>query len=313
MSFWAVFFMFLVSSTAFSAVERQPCGTLSEPSGVVQLLDGRLLVVEDEKHTPLRLLSSKGKPLALSADSVLGKLADLEAVAMDNNGFIYAITSHSRTHDGKRSDAREKLVRFTIEGQTVHHVVEINTLRKEMGKLSHTLKAALKIRDVKQDSGFNIEGLSFDQHKRHLLIGLRSPVVKKKAVVLVLKNPKTLFDKHERPDFKKSPIYLDLDNGGIRSITFDPYLKGYLIVSRHEKKGKKFKLWWWSGQKSQAPRRVHINGKFDLSNAEGITSVRGKGGRKLMIVFDVGNSSKRHKGCYAFIDYSQLKIEGGVP
>jgi len=128
----------------------------------------------------------------------------------------------------------------------------------------------------------------------------------------VLKNPKAVFDQGESPQFKKSPIYLDLDKGGIRSITFDPYLNGYLIISRHEKKGKKFKLWWWSGQKNQSPRRVRINGKLDFSNAEGITPVREGGGEKLMVVFDVGDSSKRKNGCYAFIPYSQLKIEGGT-
>jgi len=312
MPFWFAILTLLTPLNALSAIERQSCGTLSEPSGVTQLLDGRFLVVEDEKSNPFRLLSNTGKQTFLSNASTLGTLADLEAVAQDKQGFVYAITSHSRTNDGKRSKAREKLVRFKVDGQRVRDVTVIDDLRKEMVTLSKALKTAGKEKNVKQNSGFNIEGFSFDQHKKQLLIGLRSPVVNKKAVLLVLKNPKAVFEQNARPQFKKKPIYLDLDKGGIRSITFDPYLKGYLIVSRHEKKGKKFKLWWWSGQENQAPRRVRVAGKLDLSNAEGIAPIRDRGGEKLMIVFDVGNPSKRNKGCYAIVPYSQLKVEGGV-
>ncbi|MCF6254025.1 MAG: DUF3616 domain-containing protein [Thiomicrorhabdus sp.] len=312
MPFWIVFFILLVPLNAFSAIERQSCGALSEPSGVVSLLDGRFLVVEDEKNKPIRLLSHTGAHSFLSNDTALGTLADLEGVAQDKQGFVYVITSHSRTKDGKRSKTREKLVRFRVDGQRVRDVTVVSHLRKEMVSLSKALKTAGKEQDVKQNSGFNIEGLSFDQDKKQLLIGLRSPVVNQKAVILVLKNPKAIFEQGARPHFKKTPIYLDLDKGGIRSITFDPYLNGYLIVSRYEKKGKKFKLWWWSGNESEQPHRVRINGKLNLSNAEGITSVRDRGGKKLMIVFDVGNSSKRANGCYVFLDYSQIKIEGGT-
>ena len=306
-------------------VERQPCSAVYEPSGIVQLFDARILVVEDEQQNPISLMAlddalvASVQPLqshaffsVLSGKGSLGVLADLEGVAQDEQGFVYVITSHSRTHNGKRSKAREKLVRFKVDGLGVRDVTVVNHFRKEMTKLNDALKTAGKARDVKQDGGFNIEGLSFDQHKKRLLIGLRSPVINKKAVLLVLKNPKAVFEQDARPDFKKTPIYLDLDKGGIRSITFDPYLKGYLIVSHHEKKGKKFKLWWWSGQESQAPRRVRIAGKLDLSNAEGITPIRDGGGEKLMIVFDVGSPSKRNRGCYAVVPYSQLKVEGGV-
>ncbi len=304
-------------------MERQPCGKLYEPSGVTQLLDGRLLVVEDEKNNPIRLLSlltsEHGEsvsttPLQTSLPTVsgrsdLGELADLEAVALDNNGFVYAITSHSLTRKGKSSTAREKLVRFKVKGDSVSDVGVVLDLKSAIIKLDKALKKSSHVTDVKENNGFSIEGMSFDQNKQKLLIGLRTPVMDKKAVLLVLKNPQAMFEKGEPPKFKRKPIYLDLDKGGIRAITFDATLNGYLILSRHEKKGKKFKLWFWDGKENQAPVRVRIKGKLDLSNAEGITPILIGGEKKIMFVFDVGNTSKRHNGCYAFVPYEQLKID----
>ncbi|VAW49056.1 hypothetical protein MNBD_GAMMA04-908 [hydrothermal vent metagenome] len=303
-------------------MERQSCGHLYEPSGVIQLLDGRLLVVEDEKNNPISLLSlltsERGgaasitplqtSPPTVSGRSDLGVLADLEAVSIDNEGFVYAITSHSLTRKGKQSAAREKLVRFKVNGQFVSDVGVVLDLKSAIIKLDKALKKSSQVTDVKGDNGFSIEGMSFDQNKQKLLIGLRTPVVDKKAVLLVLKNPKAIFEKGVSPKFKKKPIYLDLDKGGIRAITFDTALNGYLILSRHEKKGKKFKLWFWDGKENQAPVRVRIKDKLDLSNAEGITPVLIGGEKKLMFVFDVGSATKRNKGCYAFLPYEQLKV-----
>ncbi|MCF6345884.1 MAG: DUF3616 domain-containing protein [Thiomicrorhabdus sp.] len=304
-------------------IERQTCSDFYEPSGITQLFDGRILVVEDEKNNPVHLLSLKKdvivsvQPLKMftlwsvfSGRPNLGNLSDLEAVALDKDDFVYVITSHSLTQDLKRSTAREKLVRFKIDGNQATNVSVISDLKTTIVQLDKRLKMASEALDVKGSNGFNIEGLSFDKNKQSLFIGLRSPVIDNKAVLLVLQNPKAVFEQGVRPQFKNKPIYLDLDKGGIRSITFDSTLNGYLILSRHEKKGKKFKLWWWGGQENQHPRRVRIDGKLDLSNAEGITSVQSRGKQKLMIVFDVGHQSKRKNGCHVFIDYSQLNIDG---
>ena len=308
--FWLALCAIFIPPYALSAIERQPCGALSEPSGVVQLLDGRLLVVEDEKKNPLRLLSlKKDGTVSVQSLNTTQTLADLEAIDSDENGFIYAITSHSLTSKAKRSVAREKLVRFKVEGNQLIELSVMPNLKKAMVALSPSLKAASKVLDVKGNNGFNIEGLSFDRNKEALLIGLRSPVIDKQAVLLVLKNPKAVFEEGEPPQFKNKPIYFDLDKGGIRSITFDSMLNGYLIISRQEKKDKKFKLWFWSGHDNHAPHRVRFKKNFDLSNAEGITAVSHRGEEKLMVVFDVGNSSKRKNGCYAFISYSQLKTK----
>lgn len=311
MIIWGVglFASLFISASAFA--ERQSCGQLKEPSGVVRLLDGRVLIVEDEKKIPFRLLSlNQERVTSVNALKTAQTLADLEAVDIDENGFIYAITSHSLTSKAKRSTSREKLVRFKVQGNQIINLKVMPNLKKAMTSLTKSLKKSSKVSDVKGRNGFNIEGLTFDKHKQSLLIGLRSPVIEQQAVLLVLKNPKAIFEQGESPKFKKRPIYLDLDKGGIRSIAFDPQLNGYLIISRQEKKNKPFKLWFWNGDENHAARRVRLKGDLDLSNAEGITAIRDKGVKKLMLVFDVGNPSKRKNGCYAFLPYDALSISG---
>lgn len=43
-------------------------------------------------------------------------------------------------------------------------------------------------------------------------------------------------------------------------MAFDPVLNGFLIISRREKKGKGFKLWFWDGTQDQNPRRLRPKG-----------------------------------------------------
>ena len=94
-----------------------------EPSAIQQLPDGRFLVVEDEKEHPFSLVtlgldgSDSSTPLTPgwfeSGDD------DLEGVALDRAGNLYAVTSHSRDNDGNEKMSCDKLVRFHIEGERV--------------------------------------------------------------------------------------------------------------------------------------------------------------------------------------------------
>jgi len=145
---------------------------------------------------------------------------------------------------------------------------------------------------------------------RQLLIGLRSPVIDDKALIVVIENPDEVFEQGGLPLFAPEPWYLDLDKGGIRALTYDPELEGYLIVSRREdKKGKPFKLWFWSGDPAVAPERVSIAGVENINRAEGITPFIQDGERRLLIVFDDGNRLRRIGGHYRIVDYADLGIE----
>ena len=99
-----------------------------EPSAVQQLPNGRFLVVEDEKKHPFSLVTinpdgSVGatslSPGWTEAGDDFRKLDDLEGLAIDRSGFIYALTSHSRDGDGNEKKSRDKLVRFRLADDRV--------------------------------------------------------------------------------------------------------------------------------------------------------------------------------------------------
>lgn len=289
-----------------------------EPSGVLQLPDERFLVVEDEAAHPLAVFSlqpdgqvseqsiyKRSLFSLVSPNRALSTLEDLEAVTVDDQGRIYAITSHSRKKNGKRGDKREQLVRFGLDGEQIVDFKVLRGLRKKITTLHQSLKDAAKIRDVKNSNGFNIEGLSFDAVKQNLLIGLRSPLAGSDAIIVVLENPQAVFDRDEEPRISPRLIELKLSGGGIRALSYDPHLDGFLIISR--KSGKSFKLWFWKGNVGTKPKRLKIPGVKNLRQAEGVTAVR-MGGRPagILIVSDDGTGLRGKPGHYLFVRYQQL-------
>ena len=113
-----------------------------EPSGIRQLPDGRFLIVEDEERHPLSLLSvhvdgsvrctALEPPLLHPAAVDFWRLDDLEGVAIDRAGYLYAITSHSRNSAGDEEAAREKLVRFRIQGNRVVEPKVVTGLKRAL-------------------------------------------------------------------------------------------------------------------------------------------------------------------------------------
>ena len=152
--------------TTAEAPTFRPLTGIFEPSAVQQLPDGRFLVVEDEKSRPLSLvtLGADGsvKIAALKAGllqmfSAFWKLDDLEGLAIDRAGFVYAITSHSRDDDGDEKKSREKLVRFRVEGERVVDPKVVDGLKQALTMRHPVLAAAAQVRDVKASGGLNIE------------------------------------------------------------------------------------------------------------------------------------------------------------
>ena len=291
-----------------------------EPSGVVQLADERFVVVEDEAANPLDsfTLNHQGETQETylaraslfsltSSDRALNALEDLEGLTVDSEEWIYAITSHSRTLNGKRRNDREQLVRFRLRDGGITDFKVIRGLRKRISKRHDLLKGSAKLRDVKRNQGFNIEALSFDPGGKKMLIGMRGPLYGEDAIIVTLENPNAVFESNAKPKISKQLITLDFGGGGIRAMCYDPMTDGYLIITR--KQGKRFKLWLWSGDPDASPRRVKIKGTKNLRQAEGITPVR-IGGKPagILIVSDEGDSANRKPGRYLFVTYEQLDI-----
>lgn len=260
------------------APKFQPLTGLFEPSGIQQLADGRFLVIEDEKQFPFSLLtispsgdvSSTPVRPPLQNDTAW-KLDDLEAIALDRSGYLYAVTSHSRDKDGSEKKSREKLVRFRIEDDRVTSLTLFRELKPALIAAHPILAAAARIRDVKNAGGLNIEALEISPDQQYLLIGFRSPLLDQQAIIAQVENPTAMFEAGEVPRVSALQI-LNLDGQGIRSIAFISALNGYLILSGPvARKQAPFQLWFWKGQRAAAAYRVSITGLHSFEHAEGIS------------------------------------------
>ena len=149
--------------------------------------------------------------------------------------------------------------------------------------------------------------MTFNQKGDQLWFGFRSPQKDNKAIILVLENPAGVFNQ-EAPRFRE--LLLDLEGAGIRGLTYDPRLKGYLILARREDKKKMpFELWFWSGGDGDAVRRVSVAGVESLRRAEGVTPIKLGDTEGILIFSDEGNARKRKPGRYILLQYDQISIE----
>ena len=299
-----------------------------EPSAVRQLGDGRLLLVQDESNDPFVLLQlpRKGRGVELQRPNlapqdrpfwILGPaepprgLEDLEGLAAGDDGYLYAITSHSRTESGNRRKSRERLARLRIEGGQIRDFAVFGKLRKAILATYPELRTAARSGHAKGRKGFNIEGLCAQRDTGRLFIGLRSPILYGHSLILVLENPAALFENGAAPVFAPEPIMLDLDKGGIRAISYVPRLDSYLLVTQRAKKrgtsSKPFRLWIWSGRAGEPARPLEIPG-ISLRNTEGITPVRHAGRDYLLLVSDDGNRAKELPGHYLLLPMDALGL-----
>ncbi|MBF0285329.1 MAG: DUF3616 domain-containing protein [Magnetococcales bacterium] len=308
--------MFSLAGEAADGPWKAFPGSPYEPSGVTQLPDGRLLVVDDEPDHPLALLTlqpdgsfqvktllpqeqfAKGGP-----EKEFRKLDDLEGIALGPNGKVYAITSHNvGDADGKEAREKSKLVRFTISGEKI--------VAPEVAfGLLEAVQRALPPLGV-GDKGFDIEGLAWEAGGKRLLLGLRFPVDRQeRAVILPLENPLELFASPGSAPRLGPPLFVPLNGGGVRDLAFIPQLKGYLLLSGAPGRRKEldFGLWLWNGQENAPPQPVRIDGVKKLCPAEGIAPLQTQAGPRLILVCDDGKAGKE-PGHYAILTYDQLKV-----
>lgn len=289
-----------------------------EPSAVQQLPDGRFLVVEDEKDHPLSLVTidadGKVKAEGLTAGllqmfSSFWKLDDLEGLAADRSGFIYAITSHSRGDDGDVKKSREKLVRFRVDGDRVAHPKVVDGLKAALISRHAVLAEAAQVRDVKTGGGLNVEGLEVSPEQQ-LLIGFRSPLQNGRALIARVVNLAAVFDSDEAPQIAPVLDELDLGGHGIRGLSYVPAIGAFLIVGGPaSREDATFDLWCWSGQPDSSARRVTIPGLSGLAKAEGVSPALIDGVERIIVVSDDGNRDAKRSASYLLVDPAQLKIE----
>ena len=311
----------LLTSPASNAAELRALGInmfngVYEPSAVQQLPDGKLLIAEDEPNHAFSIISidKTGRFIedeALDTRVITGfkrRLSDLEALARDDEGFIYALTSHSRTRKGNRSPDREHLMRFKIQDGNVLGLTSYDNLTQvlETGHKLHDLirertKAEVSFEEI------NIEGMAFDPVKKRLVLGFRDPEFNNMALVAFISNPKDVFERNAQPEFDEVAI-LDIDGGGIRSLNYDPVLKNYVIANEvKDENGQKFsQLWTWSGNPTDEPQKISLPNLQHITNVEAVDSITVNGKPQMILMGDEGNASQKITAKYMLVDYSQL-------
>lgn len=295
-----------------------PLTGLYEPSAIQQLPDRRFLVVEDEKEHSFSLVSLnasgvvKSTPLSpgwFESGDAFWKLDDLEGLALDSAGYLYAVTSHSRGDDGDEKKSRDKLVRFRIEGDRVVSSVVVDGLKRALGAAHPVLAVAAQIEDVKSGGGLNIEALEITPDRQRLLIGFRSPLQGDRALIASVENPCAIFETDEAPQVSAALQALDLGGHGIRGMSYMASLGGYLLISGPTSRAHdEFKLWFWSGQPAASARRVTVPGLQGFERAEGVSPAVIDGEQRIIIVSDDGSREDGRFARFLLLDPGQLQI-----
>ena len=296
--------------TAAGKKQQIPTFTeIYEPSTVIQLPDGSVLIVEDEGDQPLSLSRLVNLESDLRLEPVrLRKtdpaLDDLEGSGLGKDGAVYLITSHSKNKKGKRNKEREILARLTFKNGKISKSTIYDGLFFPM---IEALEGDSEIEDAEVHQ-LDVEGLCFDSSKEKLLLGLRAPLAREKAVILVLENPYALFNEVQAPRFQRENIYLNLGGGGIRSIAYDYQRKVYLIANEIPNKKDKLRpmVWAWDGKPRSAPARVVLPKLKGMKNIEGITFIKIQKKIFVLMVTDDGDRKKKKGGHYIFLDTSAL-------
>ncbi len=283
-----------------------------EPSGLQELGNGRLLVVEDESPNSLHILEiredgsfKKNWYLTRELIQAFPNLDDLEAVTRGPDGYIYAITSHQRTSNGDRVAEREQFIRFKIESNKVTNTGVytnlIDDIQKSgiLGKVDEQGKGGIK--------NINIEALSFDQ-KGNLMIGFRAPLNGQKTIIGILENPSEIFTYNIKATISTKPLLLNLHGGGIRAMYYDETLKGYLISNEvygiiGDNKHKISQILFWDGN---ATHNIINMIKPGIKNVEGITAIEFEGNRQILLSSDDGKKSQSKNASYLFLKYIEF-------
>ncbi len=280
-----------------------------EPSGATTLPDGKVLIVEDEKsENPIRMLDVQPNGNVIEIGNIYinkkikkifkKSVEDLEAITSSEN-IVYAITSHSLNKSHQRKASREKLIMFTYDDGKMKDFYIYDSLKEDLFKnyKSFFTNSIFATKDI------SIEGLSMDHKNETLLVGLKSPVIEGKAIIIGIENAKEVTLGKEKPRFSK-PIKLNLNGLGIRGMSYDSTKDGYWIIAGgSNERNFNFQLWFWDRKKSTA---TFVKNHPYIGYGEGITLIN-KGSEKSAVLIVEDNGIKPNKAAdYIIIDRDSL-------
>jgi len=277
-------------------------GAVYEASGVVQIpgTEG-IYFVDDSRPGEIlwMALDESGrqsgpiKPVEIGAS-----VADPEALTYGGS-FFYVVGSQSHTEPAERN----ALVRFALDPVKKTLLGQADVMSNLRDYLIENVPELKAVADVKgNQGGLDVEGIAYDSVADRLMLGLRSPLVNGKALVVPIKlrDPRGAFS----TDNVLPPgpaIQVQLGGLGIRDIEFDVRSSSYFIIAGASVHGETptFSLWEWNGGADQSsadstPKEiVKLDGKM---KPEGVTHAK-IGGKDF--IFIVGDGSS-----YMKLDYS---------
>jgi hypothetical protein len=216
------------------------------------------------------------RPLAtVSLAEVAGRKAhremDLEAgVRVDDR--IYWVSSHGHDANGERDPARCAFFATDLrDGRVEPRGEAYRGLLDDM--IGSEALAPLQLGDLDRrglapkQGGLNIEGMAA-RPDGAVLLGLRSPLLDRRAVLVPFLNPDAVLDGREPARFDP-PIALDLRGNGIRDVTWDPSRRIYVLLGGASGRGNGRTLYVWSGRSADAPVAVDAAIPEDF-NAEAV-------------------------------------------
>jgi hypothetical protein len=163
--------------------------------------------------------------------------------------------------------------------------------------------------DVKGDGGLNIEALELDGDPQRLLIGFRSPLLERRALIARVDNLAAMFEANAPPAVSPALIALDLGGDGLRAMAWLPALDGYLLVSGPVGRTPvAFRLWFWNGRADAPARAVSVPGLEGFERTEGISAARLGTLDRIILVSDDGDRDAGRDARYALLDPAQLRI-----
>lgn len=281
------------SAATINATPESFKGGPFEASGVVAVPGAPGVLFVDDGRTDEVLwmeMDGDGKQVGDIKPIKLGlQIEDPEGITTDGT-YVYVVGSQSR---GK-SDAQAGLVRFkfnpaTRAAEAVQAISGLKTFLVANVAELHDMGA----RKGKAD-GINIEGLGWDPARQRLLLGLRSPVVDGRALVVPLKLREAAGGfALDTGGGESAAIRLSLGGQGIRSLEYDERARVFQIIAgaTEEQKKTDFKLWEWDGQANDAGLRDVAT--FDRKlKPEGITRAAIGDSNFRLVVFDTSQYLK---------------------
>lgn len=164
-----------------------------EASGVLYLDDIQKYCVISDEHKDLFLMNRDGVIEKKVNVRGLEKMDDMEAITMDDSGYIYIASSQNPTKKGKLPDSRRLLVRlkrtgeeFTLDGE----ILLINILQDAIKSDSGVSWASL-VKIDKDKRLPDIEGIAYKESC--LYVAFKDPLIDNKSAILKINDIENVF------------------------------------------------------------------------------------------------------------------------